>query len=89
MTLGEKTEHGRIIEALAPAWAEIIRMIEEDPDILFKIDPRPYQAQLDQAEGQVNLYKAQLELAKTTYTRYQALYASEPGAVPRPVMSYL
>ena len=35
-------------------------------DLLFEIDPRPYQAQLDQAEGQVKLYEAQLELAKTT-----------------------
>ena len=29
-------------------------------DLLFEVDPRPYKAQLDQAEGQVNLYKAQL-----------------------------
>src|SRR5437879_11312782 len=35
-------------------------------DLLFEIDPRPYKAQLDQAEGQVTLYKAQLQLAKTT-----------------------
>ena len=35
-------------------------------DLLFEIDPRPYQAQLDQAYGQVNLYQAQLKLAKTT-----------------------
>ena len=27
-------------------------------DLLFEIDPRPYQAQLDQATGQVNLYQA-------------------------------
>src|SRR5262249_48650395 len=30
-------------------------------DLLFEVDPRPYQAQLDQAEGQVNLYTAQLK----------------------------
>ena len=35
-------------------------------DLLFEIDARPYQAQLDQAEGQVKLYQVQLELAKTT-----------------------
>jgi RND family efflux transporter MFP subunit len=52
-------------------------------DLLFEVDPRPYQAQLDQAEGQVNLYQAQLQLARTTYSRYQALYASEPGAVSK------
>src|SRR5262245_4672231 len=42
-------------------------------DLLFEVDPRPYQAQLDQARGQVNLYQAQLKLAKTTYTRFKAL----------------
>jgi restriction system protein len=40
ITLGEKVEEGRVIEAVAPAWAEIIRLLEEDPDILFKIEPR-------------------------------------------------
>ena len=29
-------------------------------EMLFEVDPRPYQAQYDQAVGQVNLYKAQL-----------------------------
>lgn len=50
-------------------------------DLLFEIDPRPYQAQLDQAKSQVTLYQAQLDLAKTTLARYQALYKSTPGAV--------
>src|SRR3954470_11692615 len=31
-------------------------------DLLFEVDPRPYQAQLDQARAQVDLYKAQLKL---------------------------
>src|SRR5258708_28882900 len=31
---------------------------------LFEVDPRPYKAQLDQPEGQVTLYQAQLKLAK-------------------------
>ena len=38
-------------------------------DLLFVVDPRPYQAQLDQAEGLVKLYQAQLDLSKTTYAR--------------------
>jgi multidrug efflux system membrane fusion protein len=42
-------------------------------DPLFEIDPRPYQAQLDSAQGQVNLYEAQLKLAKITYSRDLAL----------------
>jgi len=44
---------------------------------------RPYQAQLDQAEGQVKRYQAQLDLAQTTYDRYKGLGASEPGAVSK------
>ncbi|HEY1377022.1 MAG TPA: efflux RND transporter periplasmic adaptor subunit, partial [Gemmataceae bacterium] len=38
-------------------------------DLLFEVDPRPYQAQLDQAKAQVDLYKAQLKLAQATYER--------------------
>lgn len=49
-------------------------------ELLFEIDPRPYQAQLDQAEGQVTLYQAQLQLAKTTLARDQDI-AKTPGAV--------
>src|SRR5205807_1300705 len=52
-------------------------------DLLFVVDPRPYQAQLDQAEGQVDRYQAQLDLAKTTYVRFQGLAVSEPGAVSK------
>ena len=35
-------------------------------DLLFEIDPRPYKAQLDQAQGQVNLNQATLKLAQVT-----------------------
>jgi multidrug efflux system membrane fusion protein len=52
-------------------------------DLLFEIDPRPYQAQLDEAKSQVKLNQAQLELAKTTLSRYQALDRSTPGAVAK------
>ena len=45
------------------------------------IDPRPYQAQFDQAKSQVKLNEAQLDLAKTTLARYQALDKTTPGAV--------
>jgi multidrug efflux system membrane fusion protein len=38
-------------------------------DLLFEVDPRPYQAQVDQAKAQVDLYKAQLKLAQATYER--------------------
>jgi membrane fusion protein, multidrug efflux system len=52
----------------------------KEGDLLFQIDPRPYQAQYDQAVGQVNLYKAQLELAKANYARDKEV-AKTPGAV--------
>ena len=52
----------------------------KEGELLFEVDPRPYQAQYDQADGQVNLYKAQLELAKANYARDQEV-AKTPGAV--------
>ena len=51
-------------------------------DLLFEIDPRPYQAQYDQAAAQVNLYKAQLKLAQAYLARDEQLQQSTPGAVP-------
>ena len=42
-------------------------------DLLFVVDRRPYKAQLDQAQGQVNLYQAQLKLARTTLARDRAV----------------
>ncbi len=50
-------------------------------DLLFVVDPRPYQAQLDQAQGQVDLYKASYGLARTTLGRDRAIAALSPGAV--------
>ena len=50
-------------------------------DLLFEIDPRPYQARCDQAEAQVALAQAQLKLAKTTYARDQALAKAGGGAI--------
>lgn len=38
-------------------------------DLLFTIDPRPYQAQVDQAEANLVSAKAQLELAQADYAR--------------------
>ena len=49
--------------------------------LLFEIDPRPYQAQYDQAVGQVNLYKAQLKLAQVMLARDEQLISKSPGAV--------
>src|SRR5689334_15081767 len=52
----------------------------QEGDLLFEIDPRPYQAQLDQAQGQVNLNEAQLKLAIANYARAKEV-ARTPGAI--------
>ena len=52
-------------------------------DLLFEVDPRPYKAQLDQAQGQVDLYKAQLKLARVNLARNRAIEAASPGSVSR------
>src|SRR6201984_2685459 len=49
-------------------------------DVLFKIDPRPYKAQFDQAEAQVGLYQSQLKLAKANYERDLELFKRTKGA---------
>jgi multidrug efflux system membrane fusion protein len=50
-------------------------------DLLFIVDPRPYKAQLDQAQGQVDLYQASLKLARTTLARDRAINSIKPGSV--------
>ena len=57
--------------------------IVKEGDLLFVIDPRPYQAQFDQAQGQVDLYQAQLKLAKTIYARDLAINARVPSSVSK------
>ena len=52
-------------------------------DLLFEIDPRPYQAQLDQAKSQVTLNEAELNLAESTLARYEELDKTTPGAVSK------
>lgn len=37
--LGAKTDDGRLIEAVAAPWFEIIKLLKHDPDALYKIDP--------------------------------------------------
>jgi multidrug efflux system membrane fusion protein len=50
-------------------------------DLLFVVDRRPYKAQLDQAKGQVNLYQAQLKIARTTLVRDRAISSMRPGSI--------
>jgi RND family efflux transporter MFP subunit len=42
-------------------------------DLLFVIDPRPYQAELDRVTAELQLAEARLELAKSDYARAQKL----------------
>ena len=50
-------------------------------EVLAEIDPRPFQAQLTQAEGQYDRDKALLENANLDLARYQAAYSK--NAIPR------
>jgi membrane fusion protein, multidrug efflux system len=50
-------------------------------DLLFEIDPRPYQALVDQAQSQVKLAEAQLNLAKITYERDRTIANETPRAI--------
>jgi RND family efflux transporter MFP subunit len=50
-------------------------------DLLFEIDPRPYQALVDQAQAQVTVNEAQYKLAKTTYERDSSINKGTPNAV--------
>src|ERR1700690_86967 len=49
-------------------------------DVLFEIDPRPYQAQYDQAEGQVILNEARVKEAMADNARAKEL-SKTPGAI--------
>jgi len=42
-------------------------------DLLFVIDPRPYQAEVDRVQAELQLAQARLELAKSDYARAQKL----------------
>lgn len=50
-------------------------------DLLFTIDPRPYRAQLQQAEANLAQAEAGLSLAKITFARVESV--SDPRAVSR------
>jgi RND family efflux transporter MFP subunit len=49
--------------------------------VLFRIDPRPYQAEMDQAQARVKSAQAQLTQAASEYERNRRLRAMTPGAV--------
>src|SRR5260370_16331133 len=49
-------------------------------DLLVEIDPRPYEVQLEQAEGQQRKDQATLDNARTDLERYRTLWAQ--NAIP-------
>ncbi len=50
-------------------------------DLLFEIDPRPYQAQVDFAKAQVAANEALAKKARADNSRYKALAVKSPGTV--------
>ena len=52
------------------------QMVHEG-DLLAEIDPRPFEVQLDQAEGQLARDQATLKTAKATLSRYEGLASSK------------
>jgi multidrug efflux system membrane fusion protein len=52
-------------------------------DVLFEIDPRPYQADLDRAEAELRLAEAKLKLADAHLDRLKTTAQRTPGAVGR------
>jgi multidrug efflux system membrane fusion protein len=56
------------------------QMVREG-DSLVEIDPRPYQVQLEQAEGQLAKDQAQLRDVQVDYDRYQQLFKA--GVIPK------
>ncbi|HVM75086.1 MAG TPA: MdtA/MuxA family multidrug efflux RND transporter periplasmic adaptor subunit [Candidatus Saccharimonadales bacterium] len=53
----------------------------KEGDSLIEIDPRPYQVQLEQAEGQLAKDQAQLRDVQVDYERYQLLF--KEGVIPK------
>jgi len=53
----------------------------KEGDSLIEIDPRPFQVQLEQAEGQLAKDQAQLRDVQVDYERYQLLY--KEGVIPK------
>jgi multidrug efflux system membrane fusion protein len=64
---------GYLLKTLAQEGGEV-----KKGDLLFEIDPRPYQALLDQAQAEVGLARARLKLAEATAARLQAANAARP-----------
>ncbi|HEV3260704.1 MAG TPA: efflux RND transporter periplasmic adaptor subunit [Gemmataceae bacterium] len=63
------------------AAADLFHGTVQAGDLLYEIDPRPYQATYDAAKAQVAQNVASLELARQDNRRYKALARDKEGAV--------
>jgi multidrug efflux system membrane fusion protein len=78
---------GRVVGLLAAPQGPLFAAADLFPgqlqagDLLYEIDPRPYQAAYDAARAQVAQTTASLELAKQNNKRFKALAKEKEGAV--------
>jgi RND family efflux transporter MFP subunit len=83
-----RTEAVKSVEIRARVDGYLVRMPFKEGadvkkgDLLFQIDPRPYQATYDQAEAQVALCKARLTQANADFARTSEL-SKTPGAISK------
>src|SRR5271166_3360149 len=68
--------HGPLLAA-----ADLVPGQLQAGDLLYEIDPRPYQASYDAAEAQVQANVASLDLARENNRRFKKLAKDERGAV--------
>jgi multidrug efflux system membrane fusion protein len=69
---------GYLIKAPFREGAEV-----KEGDLLFEIDPRPYEAQLQQAQSQVAVNQASLRLARSTLARDQTIANTATGGISK------
>lgn len=43
LTLGESVKEGALVQAVGPAWFEIVKLLRTDPETAFKTDPRKWE----------------------------------------------
>jgi RND family efflux transporter MFP subunit len=53
----------------------------KEGDLVARLDPRDYQVELDNAQGQLAKARAGLTLAKSDYERVTRIYDKDPGAI--------